>query len=178
MIPRDDGDHRVADEIDISGAIFFVLGRQCVRTKEGPRHSEVRDRTYLGRNTQHLQLAVGIETIARLDLDRGYAVPRHRLRTRQRLRDELAFGRGACRAHGGKYSAAGARDLFVGCALRTHLHSVARLPAKTRWVWQSTRPGVTHAPFSERVSRVSFFGRSFADPIHAMCPSAIAITAS
>src|SRR3546814_11812586 len=62
------------------------------------------------RGAEHLQLVVGRQAIARLDLDRRNALGDQRVEAGQGALDPLVFAGFACRAHRRHDPAAGARD--------------------------------------------------------------------
>ncbi len=72
------------------------------------------------RHPQHFEFGLGIEAVARLDLDGGHAIGQHAVEAPERGgRQRLLVGRPR-RPHGGQDAAARARDLRIGPALKPH----------------------------------------------------------
>ena len=72
-----------------------------------------------------------------------HAFGQQRVEPGQRARDELFLAGGPRCLDARQDAAAGPRDLLVGGTLKPHLEFVPRgCRPKTRWVWQSMRPGV------------------------------------
>jgi len=72
-------------------------------------------------DAQHLQLARGVEPIARLDLDRGDALAQECVEARARGSEQLVLARRPRRRDGRDDAAAGSRDLLVARALEAQL---------------------------------------------------------
>ncbi len=101
---------------------------------------------------------------------RGHAFGDERREARCALREQLLLARGAHRAHAREDAAAGARDAPRRSArAAAAAYSSARVPANTRCVWQSMRPGVTQAPPRSCTSapRRRGQGRFLAQPLDA-----------
>ena len=125
-----------------------------------PRRQDV-DRAFPAEavgDLEQAQLGREVEAVARLRLDR------RRLRGRASRRASAGRGpassssRGRARGRDRRQDpAAGGQDLEVaGAPLAQHELALSRLPAKSRWVWASIRPGVTVPPAASiRANRAS-----------------------
>ena len=73
------------------------------------------------RNAQAARLGVDVQTVARLDLDRGHAIAQQRVEARPGRGQQFLLGRGARRPHRGVDAAARAGDVGVGRAFEALL---------------------------------------------------------
>ena len=97
------------------------FGRKRVRAEKGrarPRPGALRQ---AARGAQHLALGRAVEAVAGFDLDRRDALGDERVKSRQRLADEVVLARLPGRADGRDDAAPGARDLLVGRAPQARL---------------------------------------------------------
>ena len=80
------GDFRQEDVADVGDIIVLATGelrRQRMRAKEARAYADAELRAERAGNAQHLQFAVQIQSIARLDLDGGDAIRQQGARARQ-----------------------------------------------------------------------------------------------
>ena len=112
--PLDDG-------VDVGIRALDELRRQRVRGQVGGAHLDPQLLAHPPRHPQHPPLAVEIQAVAGLDLQRGDAVGGQRARAGQRFGQQLVLAGRAHRLHRRHDAAAGAGDVLVAGALQALL---------------------------------------------------------
>ena len=161
------------NHVDVVIGAARELRRHRMRAEEARRHRhrEIAAPSY-ARGAQHARFGIEREPVAGLDLDAGHAFGEQRGEPRSRgRRTAAARSRRAWRARSRGSRRRRARCLRSSCPRVRCANSAARCPAKTRCVWQSTRPGVSQRPARSivRSARVPA-GSSASAPTHAMRP--------
>jgi hypothetical protein len=154
-----EGVDRIGQPLGGDGGI--ILGDEIAHSSSGSpgifrRHgmgAEEGGATPTGRSPQRRAArscfsSLQLQAVAGLDLDRGDALGISASSRGRAAGDQLVLAGRAGRAHGGDDAAAGARDLLVGGAGQPQLELMGAVAAKTRWVWQSIRPGSDPAAFA------------------------------
>ncbi len=156
-------DHLVRDERGVAGR--RGARGDGVRAEEGRHDPHRQPIGHAANDAEVAQLLVERQPVAGLALDGGRAGGERG--AQPRLAQRLERGVVGVTRRGD-----GAQDPAARCTARPRGVAAAssdRSPAKTGWVWLSTRPGVTSAPPRSRRSSVG--GASTGEPIHAMRPS-------
>src|SRR3989441_1280583 len=161
-LARHGRDHLVAHQTHVLAPPIAELGGDFVRPQErgdesgGLRGRELRD------DAQLLELALAVETVARLHLDRRAAVGEERAEPRAGERHELRFGAGADVAHRLQDAAARRRDLLV-----VHAEGAPLVVVQARRAEHCVRVAIHEA----RVHHTADF-----HPFHgARCPSQVGV---
>jgi hypothetical protein len=108
-------------EIDESVAPVREFRRQRVEREQGALDADRLAVLQRLRRLQHLELGLDVESVARLDLDRGGAAGDQRLQPRPRGLDQLVEARRARRLHRRDDAAAGRGDRLVAGAFEALL---------------------------------------------------------
>ena len=133
-------EHRPADELDVPVAVLGVLVGHDVRPEERHLLGQLRG------DLAQPALAVHGQLVPGLRLDRRRAAATHREKEPRAVLAQLARrGRPRRRAT----VAAIPPPVYAAPASRAS-NSAERSPAKTRWVWLSTKPGITARPAASR----------------------------
>ena len=134
--------------LDVVALAIAEFGRQRVRAEKRRAHADAELAADPPGHAQHLQFAVEIEAVARLDLDRGHAIGEQRCGPRQRRGEQGIVVERARRVDGRGDAAAGAGDLFVAGAVQAHVEFVGAVAAEDEMgmaVDQARRdPGTGH----------------------------------
>ena len=115
------GQHRVADERHVIVASARVFGGKGVQTEERRAHVDAQHVPDAPRHAQHATFGIGLEPVARFDLQRGDAVGEQGAGPRERLLQQVVFAGGTRGAHAGDDAATGAGDLLVAGAFQALL---------------------------------------------------------
>ncbi len=167
------GQHLVADQRHVVGAAIGVLRRQRMQAEKTGAHADAELAAESARHAQHAPLAVEIQPVTGLDLQRGHAVGKQRPCTRQRLRQQLFLAGGAGGVDGGNDAAAGARDLLVAGAVETQVELLRAIAAEHQMrvaVDQARRDQRTVERFDHPASASGAAGSASMPPIQAMRP--------
>jgi hypothetical protein len=113
--------HPVAQRVDVTLRVACEFRRQRVRGQIRGAHRDAQCLADPPRDTQHAALAVEVEPVARLDLDRRHAIGQQGARAGQGRFEQCVFAGRARGTHRRHDAAAGTCDLFVGRPLQTQL---------------------------------------------------------
>lgn len=126
---------------------------------------------------ERLELMLGGKAVAALGLDRGGAEAHHLVERLGGLGGELLLAGLTGGVRRGLDAAARVLNVEIACAVELETQLVLRQPPKMRWVWASTRPGVTRWPSASTTSAPSQAGTAPV-PTEAMMPSSMSTHAS
>ena len=141
------GDHLLADQADVARPVIPVFLRHRVGPQEGGdqvhRVAPVQDPD----GPELLQLRLRVQAVAALGLAGGGAQAQHLVQGPGGPWPPAPPGRRSGGPDGGQDAAALGQDLQIGRPPgASDPARCCRQPPKIRWVWASTRPGVTSRP--------------------------------
>ncbi len=129
LCPGDGRQCLVADEIDIAGMIVTIFGGKGVGAEIARHHIDWMAFSQSARDTEHLELGLDIETIARFDLDRRHALGKQAFESSRCGFEQIFFACRACGAHGREDAAARLGDVGIGDAVEALLEFLGAVAA-------------------------------------------------
>ena len=118
-----------ADKVDIAILVALGFRRQRMGAEKRGADGNRPFSAERARSGELAHLGLGIEPIARLDLDRRHALGDQRVEPRQRACHKVGLAGGPGRGHRRDDAAAGPRDLFVARPLQAQLELMGAVAA-------------------------------------------------